>query len=85
MVDGTDALPPRIDLDRLAQRPGETLEAGFDDVMVVLAIEVLDMQRDSRRLGKGLEPLLEQLSIHLAEFRTGKRHLPHQIGSVRGV
>jgi hypothetical protein len=39
----------RIDLDRLTERTGETLEAGFDHVMVVLAVKVFDEQGRPRR------------------------------------
>ena len=37
--------------------------------MAVLAVEILDVQTDAGVLRKGLEPLLEQLGIHLAELR----------------
>src|SRR4029077_13196325 len=63
----------------------ETLKAGLDDVVVVLAVQVFDVEGHSRRLGKGLEPLLEQLGVHLAQLRPGKHDLPDQIGAVRGV
>src|SRR6185437_2463043 len=41
---GNLASAPDIDFDRLAQRARQALEAGFDDVVVVLAVEILDVQ-----------------------------------------
>ena len=35
------------------------------------AVEVLDVQAEAGILGKGLEPFLEQLGIHFAEFWLG--------------
>ena len=61
------------------------LKHDFDDVVVVLAVEVLDVQRHAGRLREGLEPLLEQLGVHLAELRPGESHLPDQIRPVRSV
>ena len=61
------------------------LKQEFDDVVVVLAVEVLDVQRDAGRLREGLEPFLEQLGVHLAELRPGEGDLPDQIGPVRDV
>src|SRR5690606_1541859 len=39
-----------VDLDRLAQRSGKRLVHAFGDMMVVLAVEHLDVQRDPRGL-----------------------------------
>src|SRR6266478_3692608 len=76
---------PLIDADRLAQRARQALEAGFDDVVVVLAVNILDVQCDAGGLREGLEPLLEQLGVHFAELRLGEIHLPDQIGPVRAI
>src|ERR1700675_3150811 len=76
---GDRAGAARVDLDRLPQGACQTLEAGFDDMVVVLAVEVLDVQGPPRRLGEGLEPLLEQLGVHLAELGPREGDLPHQI------
>src|SRR5471032_2270543 len=54
----------RIDGDRGAQRAGETLVATLDDVVVVLAVDVFDMQRQACGLGEGVEPLAEEFGIH---------------------
>jgi hypothetical protein len=43
---GTAPALARVDLDRRAQRPRQALEAALDDVVVVLAVEILDVQRD---------------------------------------
>src|SRR5215470_8471338 len=72
----------RIDLDRLPQRPRQPLVAGLDDVVAVPAIEVLDVQRHAGMLGEGLEPLLEQLGVEVAELVAGELHLPDEIGAV---
>src|SRR3990172_2167343 len=75
----------RVDLDGRAQRAGEALEAGFDDVVRVRPVQILDMQGQAGMLGKSLEPFLEQLGVHVAELGPRQRHLPDQIGPVRGV
>ena len=69
LVEGTASGLARIDRDRGAQRAGETLEAALDDMVVVLAVEILDVQRQAGILREGLEPFLEQLGVHLAELR----------------
>ena len=61
------------------------LKQRFDDVVIVLAVEILDMQGHPGRLGKGLKPFLEQLGVHLAELWPAEGDLPDQIGPVRGV
>src|SRR5262245_47526335 len=51
----------RIDRHRRAQRPCQTFEAGFGNMMVVAAEEGGDMQRHAAVHREGLEPLLHQL------------------------
>ena len=68
-----------------AQRAREALEAAFDDMVVVLAVLVPDVQREAADLGEGLEPFLEQLGVHLAELGLGEIHLPDQVRPVGGV
>ena len=43
----------------MAQRPREALVAGLGDVMVVLAVAGLDVQREAGVLREGVEPLAE--------------------------
>src|SRR5205814_48336 len=75
----------RVRLDRISQRAGEPLEAALDDVMAVLAVDILDMQGQPRLLGKGAEPFLEQFAIDTADRGAFERHLPNQVRPVRGV
>src|SRR3546814_574643 len=65
----------RVDLDGLAERAGQTLKAGLDDMVIVRAVEVLHVQRQAGVLGKGLKPLLEQLGVHGAELVAAEIHL----------
>src|SRR6476620_11510498 len=74
-----------VDGDRLAERTCERLIAGLGDVVAVLAIERLDMQRDAGMLGEGLEPHAEQFGVHLPDLRTGEIDLPHEVGAPRDV
>src|SRR6476620_9920411 len=74
-----------VDGDRLAERTCERLIAGLGDVVAVLAIERLDMQRDAGMLGEGLEPLAEQFGVHLPDLRAGEIDLPHEVGAPRDV
>ena len=69
---GDAAALARVDRDRGAERAGEPLEAGLGDVVVVLAVEVLDVERDAGVLGEGLEELPEQLGVHIADLGRGK-------------
>jgi len=75
----------RIDFAGDAQRAGEALEAALDDMVVVLAVVVPDVQGEPAELGEGLEPFLEQLGVHRAELGLGEVHLPDQVRPVGGV
>ncbi len=72
-------------LDGHAQRARETLEAALDDMVVVLAVVVPDVEGEPAELGEGLEPFLEQLGVHSAELGLGEGHLLDQVGPVGGV
>src|SRR3546814_11734823 len=61
-----------VDLDRLAQCARERLIHAFGDVMIILAIQHFDVQRDPRRLRDAVEPVREHLGVHLAEPRLRK-------------
>ncbi len=63
---------------RLPQRAGEALESALGDVMIVLAVQRFDVQRDSSSLREGMEPVLEHLGIHLAEPLLAELGVPHQ-------
>ena len=71
--------------DRDLQSPGQTLEASLDNVMVVGAIQRLDMQRAACGLREGLKPFLEQFRVHLTQFVARKFDVPDQVGPVRQV
>ncbi len=49
-------------------------------MVVVLAIEILDVQRDAGILGERLEPLAEKLGVHVADFVAREGDLPDQVG-----
>ena len=57
----------RVDLDRLAQRPGERLEAGLDHVVGVGAVARSDVQGQLRVGGDGPEELLRQLGVEAGD------------------
>src|SRR3546814_12337567 len=76
----TCALPiclSRVYFDRSSKRPRGRLEDAFDDVVVVAPVERLDVQGYSRRLREGLEPVLEQFGIEIAEALLAALRLPH--------
>ena len=54
-------------------------------MMIVLAIERLDMQGQPGGLREGLEPFLEQLGVHRAEFGAREVDLPHEIRPIGTV
>src|SRR5690606_40985125 len=75
----------RIKCDGLTQRPRQPLEAGLRNMVVIVAVKICHMQRDARVLGKGLEPLTEQLSVHLSKLIASEGDVPYQIGAARHV
>src|SRR5690349_13982256 len=82
---GYAALEPFVDLNRLPQRACRALEARLYDVVAVLAVDGLDVQTDAGVLRQRLEPLAEQLGVHLADLRPLEADVPDQIGPVREV
>ena len=60
---GRDAGLERVDLDGLAQGPGERLEAGLDHVVRVGAVARADMQGQLRVGGDGAKELLRELGV----------------------
>src|SRR3954463_7160930 len=72
------ALIARIDRERCPQRPRQTLETGFGDMMGVVAVERLDMQGDAGVHGKGVEPFAHQLGVELADLVAREAGAEHQ-------
>ena len=62
---GADRSPGR------PERARDALETGLDDMVVVDAVECLDMQRDPGVLGESLEELAHQFGVEFAELRCG--------------
>src|SRR6185312_5750582 len=54
-------LGARIDRQRRAQRARQSLEARLGDVVIIRAVQRLDVQGDAGIHGEGLKPLLHQL------------------------
>jgi hypothetical protein len=75
----------RVDLDRLAQRARQRLVTGLDDVMVVDAVQALDMQPQPGILCEGAKPFAEQFGIEIAELGPREVDLPDQPWPVRTV
>src|SRR5947207_3412240 len=75
----------RIDRDSGAQRPGEPLEARLGDVMIVAAIQRLDVQRHPGMDRKGLKPFAHQLGVEGADLVAAERGVEHQEGPSRYV
>src|SRR5208282_524498 len=68
----------RIDGDRRPQRPRQTFEARFGNMMVVAAIERGDVQRHRGIHGEGLEPFLHQLGVECSHFVAHEFDVEHQ-------
>src|SRR6185312_13400601 len=65
---GGRTVEPFVRGDGHAQCARETLEAGLDDMMAVVGIEIFNMQADTGMHREGLEPFLEKFRVHLAEL-----------------
>src|SRR5690606_20315448 len=74
-----------IDLGRGAQHACDSLEARLRDMMVVRAVDVLDMQRDAGVLGERLEEFAHQLGVEGADLRGGEIHVPDEEGAAGNV
>ena len=75
------AFQPRIGFHRHPCRPRQRLETAFDDVVGVFALKVLDMQAGAGIHGHGVKPFLEQLGVHVAQFRAHEFHPPDSSAS----
>src|SRR5258705_6521552 len=79
------ALRALVDRARGAQRPRQPLEARLRDVVIVRAIERLDMQRDAGIHREGVKPLLDQLGIEGADLVARELGAEHQEGAAQYV
>src|SRR5688572_8639589 len=75
----------RINFDSAAQHARQSLEAGFGDVMAIVAVERLHMQGHASVHGESLEPFAHQFRVELADLGTGEFYLPDQIGAARHI
>ena len=57
---------------------GQGLEACLGDVVAVDAVQRCDVQRNAGILRERLEPLAEQLGVHVTDLCCRKRHVPDQ-------
>src|SRR5438552_1194457 len=75
----------RVDLDRGTQRSGQSLEAGFSDVVVVVAIERLDVESRAGIHGECMKPFARQFGIEIADL--GERELcsPYEVRPARDI
>jgi uncharacterized protein len=54
-------------------------------MVVVRAVEIFDMQRDTRARRETVEPMLNELGVPFAETRHAQRHFPHKIRAPRYI
>ena len=80
-----DGCPPGINLDGPAQHAGQRLETGFGDVVAIVAVERLHMQRHAGIHGKGLEPFAHQFGVELADLGAREVHFPDEEGAARDI
>src|SRR5665213_724031 len=62
------AIQSFVGRDRLPESARQALEAGLDDVMAVVGIQIFNVQAGAGILGESLEPFLEQLGVHLPQL-----------------
>src|SRR5690349_18967211 len=74
-----------VDLDGMPQRPRRTLEAGFNNVVAVFPVQILDVQANAGILRQRLKPFAKQFGIHFADFWPRELDLPYQVRPVRNV
>ena len=79
------ALHARVELDRHAQGAAECLECGFRLVVRVVALEIVDVQRDQRVIGEALEEFMHQIDVELADTRAHKVDFQRQSRTAREV
>ena len=69
----------RINADRLCEAVGECLEHGFNDMVVVAAIKLTQVQGHTGTDRDGPEKILRHLSIKAADRVSGKGRFKDQI------
>src|SRR2546423_13740045 len=68
----------RVDRDGGAQGARQALETRLRDMVVVGAVQCLDVQRHARVHGERLEPLLHQLGVERADLVAAELGLEYQ-------
>src|SRR5690554_132172 len=68
----------RVTLNRQTHRTGKSFENTLGNMVVILSVKQFDMQGDARCLGNAVEPVLNQLGIHLAQPFLRKSGIPDQ-------
>src|SRR5215471_2608904 len=82
---GEDAGDARVEACRLRESAGHRLEGCLRDVVEVLPVVHVDVQRDLRVEGEGAEEVLEQIEVEVRHARAPERHVEDEIGSTRDV
>ena len=75
----------RINLDRLPQRAGQRLVAAFDDMVVVRAVQIFDVQRDAGGSSQSYGTNARSVRYPIRPAGACQRRLPHKIGPPRNI
>jgi hypothetical protein len=75
----------RVNLYRHAQCAGQRLVTTFNDMVIVTAIKIFDMQRDPRRCRETVEPMFDQLGIPFAQPLHVETGFPDKIWPPRNI
>src|SRR5438552_12261251 len=84
---GEDSGDARVEPRRFGQRAADGLERSLRDVVEVLAIVHVDVQRDLGVEGEGAEEILEQVEVEIRDPRPPHGHVEHEkrpAGDVHG-
>ena len=54
-------------------------------MMIVAAVKIFNVQRDARRRGKAVEPMVDHFAVPLADALRGETNLPDHEGSPRNI
>src|SRR5229473_1642167 len=69
----------------LGERASHRLEGRLGDVVEVLAVVHVHVQRDLGIEGEGPEEVFEQLQVEVADARAAQRHVEDEVGPARDV